>query len=155
MKKNRLLAICLAVFLILLVHSESSAQSLSPTIRAGFYSPENGDGNFYAGAGLGIGVLMFEVVPNAEYVFVSGGNFYTLNLDAHYDLLPLGLVTGWIGGGYSLVFAKPENFDTQTNSGFNIIAGVGLNKIPLSPYIMAKYVLTDNNQLVIAAGIKF
>ena len=46
MKKKRLLAICLVVFLILTVQSESSAQSLSPTIRAGFYSPENGDGNF-------------------------------------------------------------------------------------------------------------
>jgi hypothetical protein len=154
MKMKRLFSIFLIVFLIAVFNFESTAQSISPTIRAGYYT--EGDGNFFAGAGLGIGVLMFEVVPNAEYVFVSGGNYYTVNIDAHFDILPLPMINTWIGAGYALSFVKPENFDTQSNSGLNLIAGVGLSdKIPLSPYIMAKYVITETNQFVIAAGIKF
>jgi hypothetical protein len=52
------------------------------------------------------------------------------------------------------IFAKPENAESVTRGGFNLIAGFGADVIPLSPYIQAKYIFTQNNQFVIAIGIR-
>jgi len=136
---------------VLLGSPKLYGQSTDIRIYGGYYT-ENSD--LFLGGGLGVNVLMLTVVPNFEYVFLEKGTFYTANLDGHIGVLPLPGFSGWLGGGFAYIFAKPENGESVTRGGFNLIAGFGADAIPLSPYVQAKYVFTQTNQFVIAIGIR-
>jgi len=137
--------------LVLLGSPQLYGQSTDIRVYGGYYTESS---DLFLGGGLGVNVLMLTVVPNFEYVFLDKGTFYTANLDGHLDILPLPGFTGWLGGGFAYIFAKPENGESVTRGGFNLIAGFGADVIPLSPFIQAKYVFTNKNQFVIAIGIR-
>src|SRR5262245_3407848 len=61
------------------------------------------------GAGLRASLGPIAIVPNAEYVFVDGGRHYTLNLDAAWSFLPLGVASTWIGGGIARHVTDPDS----------------------------------------------
>ena len=120
--------------------------------RAGLYT-DNSD--FHIGAGLRIGMPVVTIVPNAEYVFVDGGKFYTLNLDGQINVLTLPLTSLWLGGGLAWLNYDPDNSDSFSDTGANLFAGFGLNAIVLKPYLQAKYIITDSDQFVLSVGLRF
>ena len=141
-----------ALFVALLCTStQLYAQSTDVRLYGGYYTDNN---DLFLGGGLGVNVLMLTVVPNFEYVFVDKATLYTANLDGHIGVLPLPGFSGWLGAGLAYIFAKPENGDSDTRGGFNVIAGFGADAIPLSPFIQAKYVFTQTNHFVISIGIR-
>ncbi len=154
MRKN-VVTVALALFTLAVVfgpHDSHAQVGFGPEARAGFYS-QNDD--FFLGAGLRIGVPFLTFVPNAEYVFVNNGSYYTLNLDGQINVLSLAVTSLWVGGGLARVHAKPEGSDSKTSSGANLYAGFGMNAIVLKPYVQAKYIVNGDDQFVLSVGLRF
>lgn len=124
---------------------------LGADVRGGYYTDAE---EFFLGGGLRFGLAGFEIVPNFEYVFVDNATLYTLNADGQWNLIPFGLGSVWIGGGLGLMGAGVKGFDTKTKGIANLFAGVGLNVI-LKPFAQAKYIIGDQNQAVLAVGVRF
>ena len=121
----------------------------------GWYDPSGAD-DFLVGAGVRIGAGGLSVNPNAEWIMVESGSAYTLNLDGTFPILPLGVASCWIGGGLGLITFDPENGDSNTDTGVNLLVGVGFNAVPLKPYAQLKYVFEDGDDpLVLSIGARF
>ncbi|UCH85023.1 MAG: hypothetical protein JSW50_04850, partial [Candidatus Latescibacterota bacterium] len=61
----------------------------------------------------------------------------------------------WAGGGLAWIYANPEGFDSQSDIGVNLIAGVELSVL-LNPYLMVKWVIKpDDDFSVVGIGIRF
>lgn len=98
-----------------------------------------------------------DLVPNLEWVFVDVGDFLTGNIDLAYNV-PDHTRTAdfWIGGGLALLRSDlGDNFDSNTEVGVNLLAGVALTTGPVSPYVQAKGILADDSQFVITVGLRF
>lgn len=136
-----------------LAPAPASAGPLGWQAIGGWYT-DNDD--FFAGAGVRFAAGPITAIPNAEYVFVDGGKRYTLNIDGTLNVLPLAVVTGYVGGGLAFVTTDPDGGDSHTDTGFNLIAGAGLNAIKLHPFAQLKLIMKDGDDpFVIGFGIKF
>ena len=111
---------------------------------------------FMLGAGVKVGLGGFSITPSAEYIFVDSGTYYTLNADATIPIVPLGVASLYGGGGVGLHVFDPEEGDSDTETGINLLVGAGFNAIGLKPYGQIKYVfLEGDDPLVFMAGIRF
>ena len=131
-----------AVWLVVSALPAHAAGPIGFTAFGGWYTNPH---NNLVGAGVRAGLGPIAVVPNAEYVFIDGGTHYTLNLDAMYSLFPLGVASGWVGGGLARHITDPDSGPKETRSGFNVIAGAGLNAVPLKPFVQFKMVVMDGD----------
>jgi hypothetical protein len=145
-------SVIVCVLLSGLVPAQAQAfLGLQPGIRGGIYE----DGNdFFLGVDLKTSLAILHANPNLEWVFVDNANVFTLNLDALFNIFPLPLVDVWGGGGFGVFYAKPDDLDSTSDFAVNLLAGLGFNVL-LDPYVQIKYVITDDNTLVFAAGIRF
>jgi hypothetical protein len=110
----------------------------------------------FLGAGARIGLASITFNPNAEYIFTDNGTAYTLNLDGTMTVLPLGVGSGWVGGGLAFFTLDPDNADSNTETGFNVLGGFGLSAVPLKPYAQIKWAFIENdNPFAILVGIRF
>jgi hypothetical protein len=149
MKKFTLICILLVSFIL---STHLYAQLPHAQVRGGYYTDAE---EFFLGAGLNVSLLVFSVVPNFEYLILDTGDWYTINLDGQYDILPLPGIGGYVGAGAGYHFIKPEGFDTESKFAVNILAGVRAKLIPLKPFLQAKYVIISDvdNQFVVMVGI--
>lgn len=97
--------------------------------------------------------------PNVEYVFRDEGDLATLNFDFHYDFPVKRPLLVWAGGGPALIYRKDElprgRSESETDFGLNLLGGVGWTVGRLVPYAQAKAILSDDNEFVIAFGLRF
>lgn len=97
--------------------------------------------------------------PNFEYVFVDDGNLMTLNFDFHYDFDIPNPTLVWVGGGPAIVFRdfdRPrDDDDSETDFGLNLLGGIGWQLDAVVPYLQAKAILSDENEFVVAFGLRF
>jgi hypothetical protein len=141
----------LALFLLLGV----AATPASAGIYAfGGYLTDSEDTFLGAGFQLPLGPLTAS--PNLEYFFVDEGKAYSINLDAHLNIIPLGVATLWAGGGMAIQTLDPDEGDSDTSTGVNLLLGVNLNAIPLKPFAHIKQVFIDGEDpFSVAVGIRF
>lgn len=150
--------LCILILGALLVHlpgwiSKAGAQiGLDVTARTGYYTENN---DVFLGSGLNLNIATISVCPNLEYVLVDNGDFYTLNLDGHLNLVTPPGTALWIGLGLARLYYNPDNGSSTRESGMNLLAGFELKMIPLRPYVQGKFIVGDNSQFVIGAGIVF
>jgi len=131
----------------------ASAGPIGWQASAGWYT-ESDDFFVSAGARLGLGTL--TVTPNAEWLFVDGGSTYTLNLDGTMSVLPLGVASGYVGAGVGLFTVDPKGGDSNSDTVINLIAGAGINAVPLKPFGHFKWVVADGDDpLVFSLGVRF
>jgi len=113
-------------------------------------------GDMFLGAGARIGAGSITVIPNAEYLFVSDGKSWTFNVDGTMSVLPLGVATGYVGAGLAWVTVDPDRGSKSTDTGVNLLAGAGLNAIPLKPFAQFKYTMkSGNDPFQFAVGVRF
>jgi hypothetical protein len=95
--------------------------------------------------------------PNVEYVFIDGGQFWTFNFDAHYDLPTHHTPYLWVGAGLAVSYLKPDApSDSQTKANLNLLAGIGFHTHSgVVPYIQLKLITSDPTEFVAAGGIRF
>ena len=124
------------------------------TAFGGLYS--GGVDEAFLGAGVRVGLGSLAVTPNAEYLFVDNGNAYTLNADFTMPIMPLGVASIYAGAGAGVLIVDPENGGSDSNSVINLLAGAGLNAVPMKPYGQIKYVITDGDDpFVFTVGVRF
>lgn len=153
---SRLLLLTLAATLLAVLVPAAAQAQVDVDARTGVYTDES---DAFVGLGLlgRVGASRWFWNPNAEWVFVERGDLVTLNADFHVDLADPGApVSFWLGGGPALVITDPERGDSETDFGFNLLAGVGfLPHAAVRPYIQGKILLSDDTQGVVAFGIRF
>lgn len=98
--------------------------------------------------------------PNAELVLVDNGDLATLNADFHYDFDVDSSIYLWAGGGLALVLQDrdlpPGADDDDTDIGANLLFGVGFKTSGRwRPYVQAKALIADQDQAVLAVGVRF
>ncbi len=150
-------ATLVALALVGLLPLAVPAQATELGVRGGVYSFKNGPDKPFVGAELLVpaaGGLYFN--PNAEYVFVDNGRYWTFNFDAHWDLPTHGGPYLWIGGGLAVVYADPDGADSSTKAHANLLAGIGFRtRGHVVPYIQLKLITSDPTTFVAAGGIRF
>lgn len=124
------------------------------TAMGGLYSG-NVDEPFL-GAGLRVGLGGLSVTPYGEYIFVDGGSYYTVNADATFPIVPLGVASLYGGGGAGLHIVDPDGGESDTETGVNLLLGAGFNAAPMKPYGQVKYTfLEGDDPIVFTAGVRF
>lgn len=95
--------------------------------------------------------------PNYEYVFRDNGDFSTLNLDFHYDLVNTSAYSFWLGAGPAIVFDNPPGrAGSKTDFGGNILAGIGFPMGEVEPYVQGKVLIySGKSEGVVGIGIRF
>ena len=138
--------------LIVAVGSHNAyAKPIQFGVRGGTYSDPSDP---FIGADAKIGLGGFHVIPNIEWVFVDGGDFFTLNVDGTMTIFPIPILDPYVGAGVGWVRVKPDNLDATNEGAFNLIGGVSFN-VPLDPFVQIKYVITEDNTWVFAVGARF
>ncbi len=95
--------------------------------------------------------------PNFEYAFVERGDLFTVNGDFHVDVVREQPYYVWLGAGPALLVRENAAFESGHHSdlGVNLIAGVGFREPKIEPYLQAKATMSDDNQFVLAFGVRF
>lgn len=94
--------------------------------------------------------------PNAEYTAGDDADVLSVNADVHYDFTTSTSWTWWLGAGPALVTYDPEfGEDDDNDFGVNLIVGTGAKKGKVRPFVQGKYFAADNDQVLIAGGIRW
>ena len=148
-----LIAPALLALTLALGAASASAAPVGFQATGGWYTD---DDNFFLGAGARFGFGTMTIIPNVEYLFVDNASSYSLNIDGTMSVLPFAVATGYVGAGLGWVTFDPDNGKSNTDTGINLIAGAGLNAIPLKPFAQFKYVIMDGDDpLQFAVGVRF
>ena len=149
----RLFAPVLLLALIALSSAQAFAGPVGFNAFGGWYTDPS---QFHVGAGARFGLTSFTFNPNIEYLFPESGSSYTLNLDGTMTVMPLGVGSLYVGGGFGWITVDPDQGESNTDTGINLLGGFGLNAIPLKPYGQLKYVIADGDDPVaFSFGVRF
>jgi hypothetical protein len=148
-------AMGLALLFTLAAPPAAEAQQVRFGVRAGIYTDVS-EPFIGVDALTRLGATMWYFNPNVEYVLVSNGTLLTINGDFHYDFRTGSPNTFfWVGGGPAIIYTSPPGVGSDTDFGLNLLAGVGMRAGGMVPYLQGKLVLADNNEAVIAVGLRF
>lgn len=153
MIQKKLFRIGLVVVLVTAFSGLAVGQSVG--IRAGRYMDTE---EFFIGGELLsriAGNLFFN--PNVEYVFLDNVTYMTFNLDFHYDFYTNSPLFFWLGSGLGVLYANPDGpAESDTDIGANLLFGIGIDTVStLTPYFQVKYILADNDEIVLGVGLRF
>jgi hypothetical protein len=124
-------------------------------VRGGYYFG-NTD-SWFLGVDSKFNILRINANPNIEFLFIDGARAATLNLDGFFNFSGIPIAASiWAGAGIGLAYVDPDGGSSAWDPTLNIIAGIEFPHIPLSPYGMVKYIITDKvDGFVLTAGIRF
>jgi hypothetical protein len=154
-RKSSRLLVALSAALAMALNADFAAAGVDGDLRAALYTDEESVG---VGAGLLTGVggsRHWFFNPNVEAAFDDEENLVTVNGDVHYDFAHTDDVTFWLGGGPALVHTDPERGDSETDPGLNLLTGLGDMDGAVRPYAQLRGLISEENVLVLAGGIRF
>lgn len=134
----------------------SPSAGVDGDLRAALYTDDDAVG---VGAGILAGVAdshSWFFNPNVEAAFGDDANIMSLNGDVHYDFADTEDVTFWLGGGPAVIMTDPEgDGDSDTDAGLNLLTGLGDKDGSIRPYAQLRGLISDENEVVLAGGIRF
>lgn len=120
--------------------------------RAGIYTD---DSDFFVGVEWLTSLshsIYFD--PNVEYAF-AGHDFATVNADFHYDFLHDKPYFFWAGAGPALILRHDDPERDDSDWGVNVFAGFGWKRTGCTPYVQVKTLLSNDDSLAVALGVRF
>lgn len=87
--------------------------------------------------------------PNVEIIDSENDTVIGVNGDLVYDFIVDRSKFIFAGGGVGVLFGD------DTDLGVNILGGIGMRHGSFTPYAQAKVVIGDDNDVAVAAGIRF
>jgi len=152
-RASRIVGVWFAVVSGLLAIVPASAAPVGFQASGGWNSHNE---DFCLGAGARFSLGPVSLIPNAEWYFVDAGSTYALSLDGTMNVLPLGVAAAYLGAGTGMFTVEPDVGDSNTEAVINLIAGVGLNLVPLKPFGQVKWILIDGDDpFVFSVGVRF
>ena len=94
--------------------------------------------------------------PNLEVAMVSSDDdIVTVNGDFHYDFFHDRPYWVWAGGGPAFIH-RDEPVEDDNDFGVNFLGGIGWKTASkVSPYLQAKVTLSNEDEAVLAFGLRF
>lgn len=148
-------SIIIVIFVIAWSVTPALSKDTQFGLRLGIYSDA---GDAFIGADVNTPISSHvNFNPNIEYVLIDHGTYLTVNGDFHYDFDVRRPIYLWAGGGPALIFFNPEGPDNSDNNlGINLLAGIGFKTSgSLIPYFQTKAILSDNDEISFAFGVRF
>lgn len=96
--------------------------------------------------------------PNAEAAFGDDEDVYSANADFHYDVNTDTAWTLWFGAGPALLDRDLDpgvRGDDGLDVGANLLVGGGAKRGDYRPFVQGKVTVSDDSEVVLAAGIRF
>jgi hypothetical protein len=146
---------CSALLLGLALAAATPARAISVVEPIAFGSWRAQPEVWSIGGGAAVGMLSFDLVPSAEYVFIDHGSSWALNVDAHIPVLPLPVVAFYVGGGFTSISSKPDGGDTTWRSGGNLLIGAKASIRRMKPFAEIKYSTAGADGYVFTIGTRF
>jgi len=144
----------LAALALLLLLIGVAAPAFAGLYAFGGYETDSKD--YFLGAGFQLPLGPVTASPNIEYLFVDNGKVYTINLDGHLNLVPLGIATLWVGGGMAIRHVDPDNFESDSSTGANVMLGANFNATRFKPFgQIRKLFIEGDDPFSFAVGIHF
>lgn len=147
------LALLVTIALTGLTSTSAAAGPVGFQLAGGWYTESD---EFFLNGGAKFGLGTVSLIPNIDWVFVSSGTVYSLNLDGTLSLMPLGVASIYGGAGLGLLTQDPENANSDTQTVFNLILGASLGAAPMKPFGQFKWVMADGNDpFAFSIGVSF
>jgi hypothetical protein len=123
-------------------------------VRAGFYA--DASAGFVGGEVVTSIAPSWYFSPNLEVAAASRRDVITVNGDFHYDFFQDRPYWVWAGGGPAVIHRSMPDETDHTYFGANFLGGIGWKaSAKLSPYLQGKVTLSNNNEVVLAFGLRF
>jgi hypothetical protein len=146
-------ALLAAVTLTGVLATPASAGPIGLQAAAGWYT-ESDEAFANVGAKFGLGTI--SLIPNVDWVFVSSGSTYSLNVDGTMSIMPLGVASVYAGAGLGWLTYDPGQGSSDTQTVINLLIGASLNAVPMKPFGQFKYIVADGNDpLTFSIGVSF
>lgn len=107
-----------------------------------------------AGARIPLTSLPITLAPHGDFYFIDNGTYIQGNLDGLYSF-PGVRFSPYVGAGLGLGYIKPDNFDSDTEVGLNLLAGATFSGARLNPYVQVRANVGGPETLGLSAGVIF
>lgn len=124
-------------------------------VRTGVYA--DADAGFVGGEVLTSLPHSWSFNPNLEIALAGSNDIVTVNGDFHYDFLKDRPYYVWAGGGPAVIHRENPPVDlAATDFGLNLLGGIAWKTAAkVSPYLQGKVTVSDNDEAVLAFGVRF
>ena len=146
----------LAAVVAVLASTPSPARAgMDYDLRMGTYTDAGGlalGGGFIMGVGSSD---RWFFNPNVEVAFGDNQRLVTLNADLHYDFVPHGPLSMYLGAGPAIVSMDLDAGDSSTDLGLNLFGGVTAIRGAARPFLQVKSIMSNNSEIALMGGIRF
>lgn len=142
-----------AIFVVVLLGSHETFAQNRVGINVGYNLEAE---EIFAGGQLRFGLPGFPVTvnPSLETYFIEDVTWLQIDVNALY-LFGVNNVafTPYAGAGLGVNYVKPENLDSRTDAGLNLIAGANFGFGRLSPFAEARINIDDGTNVGLRGGL--
>jgi len=123
-------------------------------VRTGLYTDANA--GFLGGEVVTSLASSWYFNPNLEVALSGSRDVVTVNGDFHYDFFHDRPYWVWAGGGPAVIHREIESESDETDLGVNFLGGIAWKtSAKVSPYFQGKVTISDNDEAVLAFGLRF
>ena len=131
-----------------------AAADTSFGVRTGVYTDANA--GFLGGEVVTSIASSWYFNPNLEVAVAGDRDVVTANGDFHYDFFQDRPYWVWAGGGPAVIHREFENNTDETDLGVNVLGGIAWKTTAkVSPYLQGKVTISNNDEAVLAFGLRF
>ena len=142
------------VFAIALCAAGPARSDTSFGVRTGVYTDANA--GFLGGEVVTSIASSWYFNPNLEVAVSGDQDVVTANGDFHYDFFQDRPYWVWAGGGPAVIHREFSDDSDQTDLGVNVLGGIAWKtSSKVSPYLQGKVSISDNDEAVLAFGLRF
>jgi hypothetical protein len=146
-----------AVSLALTAAIAAFAPAFSDTtfgVRTGVYTEQSA--GFIGGEVLTPIASNWSFNPNLEVALTDDQDVVTVNGDFHYDFFQDRPYWVWAGGGPAVIHREFVSDSDDTALGMNVLGGIAWRTTSkVSPYLQGKVTISNDDEAVLAFGLRF
>jgi len=137
-------------------HARSDTTTATTTfgVRTGVYTEESA--GFLGGEVVTPIASSWYFNPNLAVAMATDRDVVTVNGDFHYDFFQDRPYWVWAGGGPALIHREVSSGADDTDFGVNFLGGIAWKTASkVSPYLQAKVTVSNDDEGVLAFGLRF
>ena len=137
-----------------LVLGTSAVAETTFGVRTGVYADESA--GFVGGEVVAPIAQSWSFNPNLEVALANDRDIVAVSGDFHYDFFQDRPYWVWAGGGPAVIHREIENDSDHTVVGMNVLGGIAWRTASkVAPYVQGKFTISNDNEAVLAFGVRF